>query len=170
VPECQERIDQLRIEPLAPALPSDVDRRFESVCREEDFDGLRQAADPPQERNLFAFESAGVTAPIPVFIEIENGGRGVSGQLQAKRQVGAALAPDLGDLPGSFHAAAGHGRHLQQLVDDRPAGRAVFPGVSKARAGFRPVDHPAGPFDEVIIGAEQISHFGGVARAAQIFQ
>jgi hypothetical protein len=105
-----------------------------------------------------------------VLVEIENGPCRGLGQLQHPRNVGTALATNFGDLPPPFEPQLDDRRHLQQLLDRRATGGAVRPAVFDLLAGFRPVDQPRRAFDEMVVGAEEIRHFGGVARAAQVLK
>ena len=110
-----EAFDETGIEPLSAPLTRHVHGGPQAIRAEEDFDGLRQAADPRQQHDFFPLQPARRPSPVPVLVQLVNGTRRGIRQLQHPRDFCTPLAPYLGDLAGALRTHSRHRRQLQQF-------------------------------------------------------
>ena len=135
----------------------------------EDLDGLRQAQDPAEQRDLVAGEPEWLAAPVPVLVErADRLGRLVR-QADHERDLGPAVAPRPHQRP----------RHLALVLDGEQAvqprarrapGRDRLDRPHERREGPRPVDALGAVLGLVVVGSEQRRHVRGVCRAAGVLE
>ena len=86
----------------------------------------------------------------------------------AARAISAPRSQRTSAIRRASFAPPRHGRDPQQLFDRRAARRTVRPAMPDAWLVLVQSTHPGRVFDPMIVGAEQVSDLGRVARAAQI--
>jgi hypothetical protein len=128
------RVDERRIEPVAAALDRHPVGAARAHRAHEHLDGLRQAQDPAQQRDLLAAQPERVPVAVPVLVERADRLLRGLGQLEHARDLGAALAAHAERLARDL-VLLGDRAHPAHLRQRRAAG--LDRGASRSRACAR---------------------------------
>ncbi len=164
----KERIDHRRIEPGAAPGGGHLERRGRAVGRVKDFNGLREAEDAGEERNLLALFRVRLTLTVPVLVERADR---LDGRVRKRKRlgdIGAAFAPRADDFARALRAARHDGQQPPRALQEELAGRRVSRDEPERFERPGPVDVREVGFEVVVVGAEERREAGGVAGAAQI--
>ena len=139
VAEREQRVDERGIEPAAAALDRHPVGAAGAHRAREHLDGLREAQDPPEQRDLLAAQAERVAVAVPVLVERLDRQRGRLGQLEHAGDLAAALAARADHLARDL-VLPGDRAHPARLGQRGAARLDRAPRVEREAAGAGPVD------------------------------
>ncbi len=157
------------LEPAVAALERHRERAREPDRADEDLDGLREAEDAAEQRDLLAAQAERLAGAVPVLVERADRGGGRLGQLEHAGDLGAALAARADQLARDLLLLRDPA-HLARLGERAAALGDRLPRVDRARGRPRPVGDLHGALGRLVVGGEQRGQARGVARAAGVLE
>ncbi len=156
------------IEPGALPRSRHVVGGLHAIGADEDFDGLGEAEDAGEERDLLALEGVRLTGAVPVLVEGTNGLNRLVLKSQSPGDVRTTLAAREDDVARARGSSRQHSEQLPRACEPELTGRNVAGDEAKGLDRARPVGGLQVGLDVMIVGAEEDREASGVARASEV--
>ena len=165
-----DRVDQRGVEPRRAALAGDGARGLRPALLPEDLHRLRQAHHARERRDVFASQARRVALAVPVLVELADRAGGVLVEIDAARDLGAALAAHLLELAQAVATERDHGAQVARAGEQRGLGRDRAPEVAQRLGRAAEVGELVLALDRQLVGAVCRGGGRGVRRAAGVLE